>query len=86
MASGAPYAKGSARLPVRPFRIDYIMEAGIGMAATVAPDMPTPAEIAADHWLSEIELAVEMAPFGCRAFQNGRFYARRRSVITQSGR
>lgn len=56
------------------------------MAATVAPDMPTPAEIAADHWLSEIELAVEMAPFGCRAFQNGRFYARRRSVITQSGR
>ena len=68
-------------MPMRQFRTDFIMDAGVGMAATVAPDMPKPAEIAANHWRSETELTVETAAFGCTALQNGRSYAHRLSVM-----
>ena len=34
----------------------YIMDAGLGMAETVAAEMPSPAEIAACRWLTEAEL------------------------------
>lgn len=47
----------------------YIMDQGVGMAATVAPDMPTPAEIAANRWLSEAELAAYAAAFRRTGFQ-----------------
>ena len=36
----------------------YVMEKDKGMAATVAPMMPSPAEIAACKWLTEAEVAV----------------------------
>jgi hypothetical protein len=36
----------------------YVMERDKGMAATVAPFMPTPAEIAACKWLTEAEVEV----------------------------
>jgi pimeloyl-ACP methyl ester carboxylesterase len=49
----------------------YIMEAGKGMAATVAPEMPTPAEIAACRWLPEAELDIYSGEFGRTGFQGG---------------
>ncbi len=49
----------------------YVMEKGIGMAATVAPDMPSPAEIAATRWLPEAELAAYTEAFGRTGFQGG---------------
>jgi pimeloyl-ACP methyl ester carboxylesterase len=65
-----PLATGSAaELATLPTY--YIMDAGAGMAATVAPDMPTPAEIAANPWLPEAELAAYAAAFGRTGFQGG---------------
>ncbi|WP_267424247.1 alpha/beta hydrolase [Methylobacterium sp. GC_Met_2] len=65
-----PLATGSAaELATLPTY--YIMDAGVGMAATVAPDMPTPAEIAANRWLPEADLAAYTAAFGRTGFQGG---------------
>jgi len=49
----------------------YIMDLDRDMAATVAEEMPTPAEIAACRWLPEDELAVYAAEFERNGFQGG---------------
>ena len=49
----------------------YIMPAGVGMAATVRAEMPTPAEIAANAWLPDAALAVYAAEYGRTGFQGG---------------
>jgi pimeloyl-ACP methyl ester carboxylesterase len=41
------------------------------MAQTVAPEMPSPAEIAACHWLPDAELAVYTAEYARNGFQGG---------------
>jgi pimeloyl-ACP methyl ester carboxylesterase len=47
----------------------YIMDAGKNMAETVAPEMPTAAEIAACRWLPDEDLAVYAEAFGRNGFQ-----------------
>jgi pimeloyl-ACP methyl ester carboxylesterase len=47
----------------------YIMDLAEGMAETVAPGMPTQAEIAACGWLTDPELAVYAAEFSRTGFQ-----------------
>jgi pimeloyl-ACP methyl ester carboxylesterase len=49
----------------------YIMDANEGMADTVAPHMPSRAEIDACTWLSEDELAVYAGEFSRTGFQGG---------------
>jgi len=49
----------------------YVMELDKGMAETVAPHMPSPADVAACTWLPEAELAVYSAEFGRTGFQGG---------------
>jgi len=49
----------------------YIMDAANGMAETVAAEMPSPAEIAACHWLTEAELAVYGDEYSRTGFQGG---------------
>ncbi len=49
----------------------YIMDAGVGMAETVAPFMPTAEQVAACRWLTEEELAVYAAEYGRTGFQGG---------------
>jgi pimeloyl-ACP methyl ester carboxylesterase len=49
----------------------YIMELAKGMAETVAPEMPSAAEIAACRWLSEEELGVYSRTFARTGFQGG---------------
>jgi pimeloyl-ACP methyl ester carboxylesterase len=49
----------------------YIMDRDKGMAETVAPEMPSAAEIAACRWLAEDELAVYGAEFERTGFQGG---------------
>ena len=49
----------------------YIMDLDKGMAETVAPEMPSAAEIAACQWLTESELAVYSAEFTRTGFQGG---------------
>ena len=49
----------------------YIMELDKGMAATVAPEMPSPAEIASCKWLTEQELSVYSAEYLRTGFQGG---------------
>ena len=49
----------------------YVMDLDQGMAQTVAPEMPSAAEIAACKWLTERELAVYSAEFGRTGFQGG---------------
>ena len=49
----------------------YIMDADMGMAATVAAEMPSPAEIAACHWLTEAELRVYSGEYARTGFQGG---------------
>lgn len=55
-----------ARLPTY-----YIMELNQDMAATVARQMPSPAQIAACAWLPETELAVYSGEFSRTGFQGG---------------
>lgn len=55
-----------ARLPTY-----YVMDLADGMAETVAPAMPTAAEIAACAWLPEEELAVYSTAFQRTGFQGG---------------
>jgi pimeloyl-ACP methyl ester carboxylesterase len=49
----------------------YIMNAGEGMAETVAPHMPTAGEIAACMWLTDEDLAVYDAEYTRNGFQGG---------------
>jgi pimeloyl-ACP methyl ester carboxylesterase len=49
----------------------YIMNAGEGMAETVAPHMPSRAEIDACAWLTDDELAIYAGEFGRTGFQGG---------------
>jgi pimeloyl-ACP methyl ester carboxylesterase len=59
-------AEAVARLPSY-----YVMRAEAGMAETVAPYMPSEAEIAACSWLTESELDVSCAEFARTGFQGG---------------
>src|SRR5437762_4118135 len=49
----------------------YIMDLGKGMAETVAPEMPSAAEIAACKWLPDSELRVYSTEYGRTGFQGG---------------
>jgi pimeloyl-ACP methyl ester carboxylesterase len=49
----------------------YIMDLDKGMAESVAPEMPSEAEIAANRWLPDNELAVYAAEFDRTGFQGG---------------
>jgi pimeloyl-ACP methyl ester carboxylesterase len=49
----------------------YIMDLDQDMAATVAPEMPSPGEIAACRWLSDDELAVYAGEYQRTGFQGG---------------
>lgn len=49
----------------------YVMDLAKGMAATVAEEMPSPAEIAANTWLPDSELAFYAAEYERNGFQGG---------------
>jgi pimeloyl-ACP methyl ester carboxylesterase len=49
----------------------YVMDAGETMAETVARHMPTPAQVAANRWLPEAELAVYAGEYARTGFQGG---------------
>ena len=49
----------------------YVMERDLGVAETVAREMPSAAEIAACKWLPDDELSVYSAEFGRTGFQGG---------------
>ena len=49
----------------------YIMDLDQNMAATVAPEMPSPGEIAACRWLTEHELSVYSREYERNGFQGG---------------
>ena len=49
----------------------YIMDLNEGMAETVAKEMPTSAEIAANTWLPDNELAVYAEEYGRNGYQGG---------------
>ncbi|MEW6323743.1 MAG: alpha/beta hydrolase, partial [Acidobacteriota bacterium] len=49
----------------------YVMDLDKTMAETVAPEMPTPEEIAACRWLPDDELRVYSEEFGRTGFQGG---------------
>lgn len=49
----------------------YIMALEQGMAETVAPEMPTAAQIAGCRWLTEDELSVYSSEYGRTGFQGG---------------
>ena len=55
----------------------YIMDRDNGMAESVAPEMPSTAEVAACGWLTEAELAVYAREYGCTGFQGGLQHYRR---------
>ena len=49
----------------------YVMDRALDMPATVAPDMPSAAAIAACRWLPDAELAVYAQEYGRAGFQGG---------------
>ena len=49
----------------------YIMDLDMGMAETVAREMPTAAEIAANRWLPDDELRVYSTEYERNGFQGG---------------
>ena len=49
----------------------YVMDLAKGMAETVAEEMPSPAQIAANSWLPERELAFYSAEYARTGFQGG---------------
>ncbi len=76
----------------RPFRLEswsagelakmptyYIMDLDRDMAATVAEEMPSPAEIATCRWLTDSELAVYSAEYERNGFQGGLNWYRART-------
>lgn len=58
----------------------YVMDLNRTMAETVAPEMPTDAEIAANTWLTDDELRVYSDTFGKTGFQGGLNWYRCRFV------
>jgi pimeloyl-ACP methyl ester carboxylesterase len=71
-ADNAPHPLGSrsaadlARLPTY-----YMMDRALGMAATVAPAMPSAEQVRACAWLTEAELDVYAAEYARTGFQGG---------------
>jgi len=59
-------AEALAQLPTY-----YVMDRGVGMAATVAPELPGPAQVAACTWLPDAELAFYSAEYRRTGFQGG---------------
>jgi pimeloyl-ACP methyl ester carboxylesterase len=57
----------------------YIMDLDKNMAETVAPEMPSPAQIAACRWLPDSELAVYSAEYQRTGFQGGLHWYRSRT-------
>ena len=57
----------------------YIMDNDLDMAETVATQMPSPAEIAACHWLTEDELKVYSDEYARTGFQGGLQWYRSRT-------
>ena len=57
----------------------YIMELGQNMAETVAPHMPSAAEIAACKWLTDAELRVYSSEFARTSLQGGLNWYRSRT-------
>jgi pimeloyl-ACP methyl ester carboxylesterase len=55
----------------------YIMDRHKGMAESVAPEMPSAAEVAACRWLTEAELAIYATEYGRTGFQGGLQHYRR---------
>jgi pimeloyl-ACP methyl ester carboxylesterase len=49
----------------------YVMDLNKNMAETVAPVMPTPAEIAANKWFTDADVAVYASEYGRVGFQGG---------------
>mgnify|MGYP000885036572 CR=1 FL=1 len=49
----------------------YVMDAATSMPATVAPHLPTPAQVAACTWLPDAALAVYAAEYARTGFQGG---------------
>jgi pimeloyl-ACP methyl ester carboxylesterase len=49
----------------------YIMDLAEGMAETVAKEMPSPTEVAANRWLTEAELEVYSSEYERTGFQGG---------------
>ena len=60
----------------------YIMDLGMGMAETVAREMPTAAEITANRWLPDSQLHVYAVEYGRNGFQGGLQWYRSGGVIT----
>ncbi|MFY7961307.1 MAG: alpha/beta fold hydrolase [Elsteraceae bacterium] len=58
----------------------YVMDRALGMAATVAPFMPSTAEIEACRWLPDAELAIYAAEYARHGFQGGLHWYRARVV------
>ncbi len=58
----------------------YIMDAGLNMAETVAPERPSDADAAGCAWLTEAELAVYAAEYGRTGFQGGLQWYRCRTL------
>ena len=65
-ANRAPTADELAKMPTY-----YIMDLADGMAETVAKEMPSSAEIAANMWLPEAEMKVYSGEYGRTGFQGG---------------
>jgi pimeloyl-ACP methyl ester carboxylesterase len=55
----------------------YIMDRDKGMAESVAPEMPSGAEVAACRWLTDAEVAVYATEYGRTGFQGGLQHYRR---------
>lgn len=72
---GAWTAEELAKLPTY-----YVMDRGAGMAETVAPFMPSAAEIAGCAWLPDDELSVYAAEYARNGFQGGLQWYRARVV------
>ena len=49
----------------------YVMDLAEGMAESVAKEMPSPAEIAANKWLTDADLKVYSGEYGRNGFQGG---------------
>ena len=58
----------------------YVMPRDLGMAETVAAEMPSPAAIAANRWLTEAELSVYAGAYARTGFQGGLQWYRCRTV------
>jgi pimeloyl-ACP methyl ester carboxylesterase len=63
----------------------YIMDMADGMAETVAKEMPSPAEIAANTWLTESELWVYSEEYERNGFQGGLNWYRVRTTGKANG-